>query len=52
MVQNDLAKAPESECSCGQQMSHLGDLAGTAKHQAVRVWRCYDCNIVISEPIA
>jgi hypothetical protein len=52
MVQVNAAKAPERKCLCGQQMTHLSDLGRTAKYQAVRVYRCYDCNYVISEWIA
>jgi hypothetical protein len=52
MVQINTAKAPERKCSCGHQMTHLSDLGRTARYQAARVYRCYDCNNVISEAIA
>jgi hypothetical protein len=31
-------------------MTHLGDLARTMKYEASRVYRCYSCDTVFSEP--
>jgi hypothetical protein len=35
--------------ACGHRMKLLAALPATAKHEAVRVFRCYDCNAVRSE---
>jgi hypothetical protein len=40
-------------CSrCGMQMRHLADLPSFGLHPTARIYRCYHCNNVISDPNA
>jgi hypothetical protein len=34
---------------CAMQMEHLVDLRSSGLHPAKRIYRCYNCNYVISE---
>jgi hypothetical protein len=36
---------------CGATMALLGKLPSVGNHPAVRVFRCYDCNQVLSEEV-
>ncbi|MGJ5181440.1 hypothetical protein ACQR16_32050 [Bradyrhizobium oligotrophicum] len=40
---------PHLACDqCGSDMTHLGDLPAVLGAAAVRVFRCYSCNIIAS----
>jgi hypothetical protein len=36
-------------CECGNQMTYLGDLPQSRGKPAIRIFRCYHCNNVVSE---
>jgi NAD-dependent SIR2 family protein deacetylase len=36
--------------ACHGELTHLGDLAASLRQPALRIWRCYTCDNVISEP--
>jgi hypothetical protein len=36
---------------CGEEMKHLADLRRFHTHIGKRIFRCYHCNNVVSEPI-
>jgi hypothetical protein len=37
-------------CECGRQMTHLGDLPQSRGKPAIRIFRCYGCDNVVSAP--
>jgi hypothetical protein len=41
---------PSRQCdNCGAAMSHLSDLPGHLGADSIRVFRCYQCNRIVSE---
>jgi hypothetical protein len=43
-------EAPSRVCEkCSSDMTHLSDLQPMVGSAALRVFRCYDCNHVVSE---
>jgi hypothetical protein len=44
-------ESPIANCDvCGGEMKRLGKLPASRTKKAVRVYRCYECNNVTSEP--
>jgi hypothetical protein len=43
---------PLTRCElCGLGMTHLGDLPGRMGKAAIRVFRCYPCNRIVSRSL-
>jgi hypothetical protein len=50
MASPDKSDSPSRVCDkCNAEMTHLSDLRAFLGHAAVRVFRCYVCNNVVSE---
>jgi hypothetical protein len=43
-------ESPSRTCECGNQMTYLGDLPQSRGKPGIHIFRCYDCNNVVSEP--
>jgi hypothetical protein len=44
------ARSCDAPCeACGATLTHLGDMPRTVTRDAVRVFRCYSCNAVVSK---
>ena len=52
MVQINADEGSRAQMPVREANDSLSDLGRTATYQAVRVYRCYDCNNVISEAVA
>jgi len=46
-VQNDQKRGCEQ---CGADMKRLGKLPAVSRHPAIKVFRCYACDHIVSEP--
>lgn len=50
LIADHRREAPIFTCeACGDRMTHLGDLPDAGRFPAVRVFRCYECNKVVTE---
>jgi hypothetical protein len=45
-------ESPSRTCECGNRMMHLGDLPQSRGKPAIHIFRCYDCNNVVSEAVS
>jgi hypothetical protein len=44
------AQTHDAPCeACGTPLTHLGDMPRTSQREAIRVFRCYGCNAVVSK---
>jgi hypothetical protein len=44
------AQTCEESCeACGGPLTHLGNMPRTSTRDAIRVFRCYSCNAVVSK---